>query len=174
MANAKVKTTAKPKSKTDQKVEQILATLKDKNIKLSMLEYSDLVNTLVSTYRIKPTVLEKKTNFSLPHIYNLICLGAMSPKMKALIVSGKIKGTDALKILRKAKNESEFIMYAHELSETKVDNRKRDEVQIQQDRSAPSRKDKVKQLILEILGNENGDRSKTRTINSLVDQLMPS
>lgn len=176
MANAKVKTTAKPKSKSEMKVEQILATLKDKNIKLSMLEYSDLVNTLVSTYRMKPTVLEKKTNFSLPHIYNLICLGSMTPKMKSMILSGKIKGTDALKILRKAKNESEFIMYAHELSENKVDHRKRDEAvqETPQAKPATDKKEKVKQLILEILGGGKATKNKTNTINSLVDQLMAS
>lgn len=174
MPNAKVKTTAKPKSKTDQKVEQILATLKDKNIKLTMLEYSDLVNTLVSTYRMKPTVVEKKTNFSLPHIYNLIGLGSMTPKMKGMVLSGKIKGTDALKILRKAKNESEFIMYAHELSENKVDLRKRDEHSIQEPQKQESgRKAKVKQLIIELLGNDR-TMEKTSTINSLVDQLMAS
>ena len=175
MANAKVKTIAKPKSKSEQKVEQILATITDKNIKLSMLEYSDLVNTLVKTYRLKPTVIEKKTDFSLPHIYNLICLGSMTPRMKAMIVSGKIKATDALKILRRAKNESEFIMYAHEISESKVDLRKRDEVRdAVKTAIAPSKKEKVKQLIIEILGSEKATKNRTNTINSLVDQLMVS
>ena len=175
MANAKVKTIAKPKSKSEQKVEQILATITDDTIKLSMLEYSDLVYTLVKTYRMKPTVIEKKTEFSLPHIYNLICLGSMTPRMKAMIISGKIKATDALKILRRAKNESEIIMYAHELSENKVDLRKRDEVRdVVKSTIHPSKKDKVKQLIIELLGTENANRSKTNTINTLVDQLMAS
>jgi len=94
--------------------------------------------------------------------------------MKGMVLSGKIKGTDALKILRKAKNESEFIMYAHELSENKVDLRKRDEYNIQEPQKQESgRKAKVKQLIIELLGKDR-TMEKTSTINSLVDQLMAS
>lgn len=180
--NAKLKQEAKPKTKSELKIEQILAAINNENIRLSMLEYADMVNTLVKTYRIKPTYIESNSDLSLPHIYNLIALGEMTPRMKSMIVSGKIKATDALKILRRAKNEGEFIMYAHELSEKKVDHRKRDEREKVAEpeaqpkakkKPAQGKKEKVKKLIMEILGND-ANKSKTSTINSLVDQLMPS
>lgn len=166
--------------------EVIIATLKDKNIKLSMIEYSSLVNKLHSQHRMKPTVIEKKTGFSLPHIYNLISLGAMSDRMKAMIYSGKIKGTDALKLLRKSRNEAEFIKHAKELSKSKVDNRKRETRTLtvvpnaKRDKSAAvqpkatQRRTKVKKLIVEILGNPKLSKSRSNTIDSLVEQLLAS
>jgi len=170
MANVKVKTLTKAKPKSDGKVEEILATLKDKNIRLSMLECSEMVHKLVSTYRLKPTFIEKKTNFSLPHIYNLICLGSMTPKMKEMVISGKIKGTDALKILRRAKDEKEFIFYANELSGNKINLRKKEEPQP----DSSERKEKLKVLLNEFIGNAKTNKSRTVTINNLVDQLITS
>lgn len=184
MENTKVKTEAKPKSKSEQKVEQILEVLRNKNIKLSMLEYSELVTKLVRTHRVKPTFIEENTELSLPHIYNLISLGGMTPMMKDLITSGKIKATDALKILRRAKTEAEFIMYAHELSSSKVDHRKRADYGKPNPAKGASkpkpkpnpmkaRKEKVKKLIVEILGKDAAsDKTKVNTIRTLVDQLM--
>lgn len=152
-------------------VERILERINDKNTKLTMLEYSEMVYTLVNVYRLKPTWLEKNTEFSLPHIYNLIQLAGMTPKMKSMILSGKIKATDALKILRKAKNENDFIVYATQISKNKVDHRKRENT----DEPVFNFADKklmVKKMVLEILGKDKVKKAKPSTINSLVKTLM--
>lgn len=178
MSTAKVKTVSKVKSKLGPEVEEIIRVLNDKNIRLSMIEYSNLVHKLFSKHRIKPSVLEKMTEFSLPHIYNLICLGGMTPKMKQMVVKGKIKGTDALKLLRKSKNEEEFLAFAYQLAESKTDSRKKEfkeETKTTKAKAEPkrnSRNEKVKQLILEIIGGQKVSKNKHHTISSLVDQLM--
>lgn len=179
MSTEKVKTATKTKAKFGPQVQSILGTLNDKNIKLSMIEYSNLVHILVAKHRIKPTVIEKMTDFSLPHIYNMISLGEMTPKMKSMVESGRIKGTDALKILRKAKDEKEFLYYAYELADTKTDQRKREpKVETKTVRqkamsNITNKKEKVKQLLMEIIGGDI-TKTKTHTINSLVNQLMAS
>jgi hypothetical protein len=178
MSTVKVKNGTQSKNKLSPEVRQIIQTLNDKNIRLSMIEYSNLVHRLISKYRIKPTVLEKLTDFSLPHIYNLHVLGAMTPKMKSMVSSGKIKGTDALKILRKAKNENEFLEYAYQLADTKIDLRKKElkeEPKAARAKAQPKktdRKEKVKQLLMEIMGGNKISKTKHHTINSLVDKLM--
>lgn len=178
MSTEKVKTATKTKVKFPAQVQQIIERINDKNIRLSMMEYSNMVHVLVSKHRIKPTVLEKVTDFSLPHIYNMICLGSMTPKMKSMVVSGKIKGTDALMILRKAKDEKEFLLYAYELADTKIDLRKgKEETKPVRQRTVTrlvDKKEKVKKLLMEIIGKDNLTASKTNTIESLVSKLMAS
>lgn len=180
MSTVKVKTATKRKDKFNPQVQNIFKTLNDKNIKLSMIEYSNLIHTLVEKHRIKPTVIEKNSDFSLPHIYNMISLGGMTPKMKSMVQSGRIKGTDALKILRKSKDEKDFLYYAYELSDSKTDQRKREvKPEAKTTKQAPSpnnsgKKDKIKQLLMEIIGGDKATKAKTHTINSLVNQLMAS
>lgn len=180
MSTERVKTATKRKDKFNPQVQSIFKTLNDKNIKLSMIEYSNLIHTLVDRHRIKPSVIEKNSDFSLPHIYNMISLGGMTPKMKSMIKSGKIKGTDALKILRKSKDEKDFLYYAYELCDSKVDQRKKEaKPESKQAKTAggtgnSKRKDKIKQLLLEIVGGDRATKAKTHTINSLVNQLMLS
>lgn len=178
MSTVKVKTATKGKGKLSPEVKQIIQTLNDKNIRLSMIEYSNLVHKLITKFRIKPTVLEKMTDFSLPHIYNLHCLGGMTPKMKSMISSGKIKGTDALKILRKSKSEKEFLTNAYQLADAKIDLRKKegkDEPKQEKSKAQPksiNKKEKVKQLLMEIIGSGKISKTKHHTIDSLVEQLM--
>jgi len=141
----------KSKSKMSTEILEIFSKLKDKNVKLSMLKESELVDKLISNFHIKPVVIEKKAKMSLPHIYHMKTLAAMTPKMKALIVSGKIKGTDALSILSKTKDEKKFIEIANKVAEKKVDHRLSVDVtpSIKVVKRGPGRPSKVKAVSTE-------------------------
>lgn len=104
-------------------VAEIFSQLKNDGLKLSMLKEAALIKKLSSKHKIKPVVIQKQTRMSLPHVYNLLNLASMSPKMKAYVMSGKLKGTDAISILRKAKDEKEFVKLAEEVVNNKVDRR---------------------------------------------------
>lgn len=120
MARTKAKS-EKPKFSTE--VAEIFSQLKNEGLKLSMLKEAALIKKLSSKHKIKPAVIQKQTRMSLPHVYNLINLASMSPKMKAYVMAGKLKGTDALSILRKAKDEKEFVKLADEIVNNKIDRR---------------------------------------------------
>ncbi|MEY4571019.1 MAG: hypothetical protein RLZ10_212 [Bacteroidota bacterium] len=120
MARTKAKS-EKPKFSTE--VAEIFSQLKNEGLKLSMLKEAALIKKLSAKHKIKPAVIQKQTRMSLPHVYNLINLASMSPKMKAYVMAGKLKGTDALAILRKAKDEKEFVKLADEVVNNKVDRR---------------------------------------------------
>lgn len=120
MARTKAKS-EKPKFSAE--VAEIFSQLKDDGLKLSMLKEAALIKKLSAKHKIKPAIIQKQTRMSLPHVYNLINLASMSPKMKAYVMAGKIKGTDALSILRKAKDENEFVKMAEEIVNNKVDRR---------------------------------------------------
>jgi len=122
MARTKAKS-VKPKFSAD--VAEIFSQLKKKNdgVKLSMLKEATLVKQLSSKHNIKPTIIQKETKLSMPHVYNLINLASMTPRMKSYVKAGKIRGTDALNILRKAKDEKEFVKMAEQLINSKIDRR---------------------------------------------------
>lgn len=119
------KTKAKSvKSKYPTEVAEIFSQLKKNDgVKLSMLQEAALVKKLAAQHKIKPATIQKEIKISVPHVYNLINLASMSPRMKAYIKSGKLAGTDALNILRKSKDEKEFIKMADKLISSKVDRR---------------------------------------------------
>jgi hypothetical protein len=120
MARTKAKS-VKPKFSAE--VAEIFSQLKNDGVKLSMLQEAALVKKLSTKHSIKPAVIQKQMKMSLPHVYNLINLASMSPRMKAYVMSGKLKGTDALSLMRKAKDEKEFVKLAEELVSNKVDRR---------------------------------------------------
>ena len=121
MARTKAKS-EKPKFSAE--VAEIFSQLKKNDgVKLSMLKEATLVKKLSSKHKIKPVMIQKQTKLSLPHVYNLLNLASMTPRMKAYVTAGKLKGTDALTILRKAKDEKEFIKMADEIINSKVDRR---------------------------------------------------
>ena len=111
------------KPKFSAEVAEIFSQLKNDGLKLSMLKEAALIKKLSAKHKIKPAVIQKQTRMSLPHVYNLINLASMSPRMKAYVLSGKIKGTDALALLRKAKDEKEFVKLADEIVNNKIDRR---------------------------------------------------
>lgn len=120
MARTKAKS-LKPKFSAE--VAEIFSQLKSNDVKLSMLKEATLVKRLSSKHNIKPVVIQKQTKMSLPHVYNLVRLASMSPRMRAYVMSGKIGGTEALNILRKAKDEKDFIRLADEIATSKIDRR---------------------------------------------------
>lgn len=121
MARTKAKSV---KSKYSTEVSEIFSQLKKNDgVKLSMLQEASLVKQLASKHKIKPATIQKEAKISVPQIYNLMHLASMSPKMKAYVKSGKICGTDALHIFRKAKDEKEFVKLAEQLIASKVDRR---------------------------------------------------
>ena len=120
MARTKAKS-LKPKFSAE--VAEIFSQLKSNDVKLSMLKEATLVKKLSSKHNIKPVVIQKQTKMSLPHVYNLVRLASMSPRMRAYVMSGKIGGTEALNILRKAKDEKDFIRLADEIVGSKIDRR---------------------------------------------------
>lgn len=148
---------------------EIFDQLKSKDIKLSMLKEAALVNKLTSKHSIKPTVIEKQIKMSLPHIYNLINLASISPKMKAFVKSGKIKGTDALTLLRQSKNESEFIKLAEELAASKVDHRKKENRSLPKERVNEDKNKKIKELVYNFVNLKAPEKSKKT--NELVQAL---
>jgi len=135
MARTKAKS-VKPKFSAD--VAEIFSQLKKKNdgVKLSMLKEATLVKQLSSKHNIKPTIIQKETKLSMPHVYNLINLASMTPRMKSYVKAGKLRGTDALNILRKAKDEKEFVKMAEQLITSKIDRRLKEN----KETTAPSKK----------------------------------
>ena len=111
------------KPKFSAEVAGIFSQLKNDGLKLSMLKEAALIKKLSAKHKIKPAIIQKQTKMSLPHVYNLINLASMSPRMKAYVMAGKIRGTDALAILRKAKDEKEFVKMADEVVNNKIDRR---------------------------------------------------
>lgn len=121
MARTKAKS-VKPKFSAE--VAEIFSQLKKNDgVKLSMLKEATLIKQLSTKHKLKPAVIQKETKLSMPHVYNLINLASMSPRMKAYVKAGKLRGTDALSILRKAKDEKEFIKMADQLLNSKIDRR---------------------------------------------------
>lgn len=121
MAKPKAKSV---KSKYSTEVAEIFSQLKKNDgVKLSMLQEAALVKKLASQHNLKPVEIQKGAKISVPQIYNLMNIASMSPKMKAYVKSGKLCGTDALNIFRKAKDEKEFVKIADKLISTKVDRR---------------------------------------------------
>lgn len=134
MARTKAKS-VKPKYSAE--VAEIFSQLKKNDgVKLSMLQEASLVKQLASKHNIKPAVIQKEAKISVPQIYNLMHLASMSPRMKAYVKSGKICGTDALNIFRKAKDEKDFVKLADKLISTKVDRRLKEN----KDVTAPAKK----------------------------------
>lgn len=153
---------------------EILSTLKDKNIRLTMMKEASLIHTLTKKHNMKPSLIQKKTNLSYSHIYNLLNLASMTPKMKALVKSGQIKGTDALAILRSSSSEEEFIKNAEKLAKSKIDMRRKEFKKKALQVNPEDRKKKIKELIMNVLGDAKLSKSKTNTIDSLVEQLVSS
>lgn len=111
---------SKTKAKSGQekfsaKVLEIFSKLKNKSVKLPMLEQAILVNKLSKEHKLPVDTIYKKSKKSFPYVYNLLNLAQMSPKMKNYVMSGKIKGSDAIKLLRVSKEEKEFIKNAEAL-----------------------------------------------------------
>ncbi len=169
MNNSKLNT--KKKEKFPAEVVEIFSTLKNDGIKLSMLKEATLVKKLTNQYNLKPTVIKKQTKKSLPHVYNLIKLGEMTPKMKAFILSGKIKGTDALKILGKTSNEAEFIKEAQTEAITKIDKRRKENKTrvAEKPKVENENKEKIKELIINFLGKSN---PKVKSVDTLVNAIV--
>lgn len=140
MARTKAKS-EKPKFSAD--VAEIFSQLKNDGLKLSMLKEAALIKKLSAKHKIKPAVIQKQTRMSLPHVYNLLNLASMSPRMKAYVMSGKIKGTDALSLLRKAKDEKEFVKMADEIVTNKVDRRRKENKKVV---SVVSKKKEIEQV----------------------------
>jgi hypothetical protein len=121
MARTKAKS-VKPKFSAE--VVEIFSQLKKNDgVKLSMLKEATLIKQLSTKHKLKPAIIQKETKLSMPHVYNLINLASMSPRMKAYVKAGKLRGTDALNILRKAKDEKEFVKMAEQLLNSKIDRR---------------------------------------------------
>ncbi len=121
MARTKAKS-VKPKFSAE--VAEIFSQLKKNDgVKLSMLKEATLIKQLSTKHKLKPAIIQKETKLSMPHVYNLINLASMTPRMKAYVKAGKLRGTDALSILRKAKDEKEFIKMADQLLNSKIDRR---------------------------------------------------
>lgn len=151
---------------------EIVSTLKDKNIRLTMLKEASLIQTLVKKFNMKPSLIQKKTNLSPSHIYNLMHLASMTPRMKKLVQSGVIKGTDALALLRKSSGEEEFIKNAEKLAKAKIDMRRKEFKQKATELNPEDKKKKIKEIILSVLGEEKLSKNKSNTINSLIEELI--
>ena len=148
---------------------EIFSQLKSSDIKLSMLKEATLISKLTSKHSIKPTVIQKEIKMSLPHIYNLMNLASLSPKMRAYVQSGRIKGTDALSILRKTNNEAEFIKEAEELAKSKIDHRKKENRSIPKEQDQTEKKEKIKELVYNFVNLKSPEKSKKT--NDLVKAL---
>ncbi len=151
---------------------EIVSTLKDKNIRLTMMKEASLIHALVKKHNMKPSIIQKKTSLSPSHIYNLMHLASMTPKMKKMVQSGLIKGTDALALLRKSSGEEEFIKNAEKLAKSKIDMRKKEFKKKIVETDPESKKKRIKELILGVLGETKLSKSKNNTIDSLVEQLV--
>lgn len=156
-------------AKFPQEVLEIFDQLKSSDIKLSMLKEATLINKLTSKHNIKPTVIQKQIKMSLPHIYNLKNLAALSPKMRAYVRSGKIKGTDALSILRQTNSETEFLKMAEELAISKIDHRKKENRALPREEDQIQRQEKIKELVYKFINLKSPEKSKKA--NELVEAL---
>jgi len=193
MARTKAKSV---KSKFSEEVKEIFSQLKNDGIKMSMLKEATLVHKLNEKHNIKPTVIEKEAKLSLPHVYNLIRLASVPTSLKSYIKSGKLKGTDVLNIIRKAKSEKDFVKMAEKIASSKIDRRlkenrepstapaNKNEVSTNEPKrgrgrprkenivltdNVSGRKEKIKNLILNYLG-----KKITKTQNNSLDSLVES
>jgi len=193
MARTKAKSV---KSKFSEEVKEIFSQLKNDGIKMSMLKEATLVHKLTEKHNIKPTVIEKEAKLSLPHVYNLIRLASVPTSLKSYIRSGKLKGTDVLNIIRKAKSEKDFVKMAEKIASSKIDRRlkenrepstapaNKNEVSTNEPKrgrgrprkenivltdNVSGRKEKIKNLILNYLG-----KKITKTQNNSLDSLVES
>jgi hypothetical protein len=193
MARTKAKSV---KPKFSEEVKEIFSQLKNDGIKMSMLKEATLVHKLTEKHNIKPTVIEKEAKFSLPHVYNLIRLASVPTSLKSYIKSGKLKGTDVLNIIRKAKSEKDFVKMAEKIALSKIDRRlkenrepstassKKNEISTNEPKrgrgrprkenvvltdNVSGRKEKIKNLILNYLG-----KKITKTQNNSLDSLVES
>jgi len=193
MARTKAKSV---KSKFSEEVKEIFSQLKNDGIKMSMLKEATLVHKLTEKHNIKPTVIEKEAKLSLPHVYNLIRLASVPTSLKSYIKSGKLKGTDVLNIIRKAKSEKDFVKMAEKIASSKIDRRlkenrepstasaNKNEVSTNEPKrgrgrprkenvvltdNVSGRKEKIKNLILNYLG-----KKITKTQNNSLDSLVES
>ena len=157
-------------AKFPEEVLEIFDQLKSSDIKLSMIKEATLINKLTAKHHIKPTVIQKQIKMSLPHIYNLKHLAALSPKMKAYVISGKIKGTDALSILRQTNNESEFLKMAEELTTSKIDHRKKENRTLPTIEDQTQKKERIKKLVYGFVNLKSPEKSKKA--NELVEALV--
>ena len=153
------------KAKFPAEVVEIFSQLKSDEVKLSMLKEATMIKKLASKFHIKPTVIQKQTKLSLPHVYNLINLASISPKMKSYIVSGKIKGTDALKLIRETNGEAEFLQKAEEIAKSKIDRRKKENKL--EAKNPEERKLKIKNLVINFLGKS----PKLKQADELIEAL---
>jgi hypothetical protein len=130
---------------------------------------------------LKPAIIQKETKLSMPHVYNLINLASMTPRMKAYVKAGKLRGTDALNILRKAKDEKEFVKMAEQLLNSKIDRRlkenkenstpakKKDEVSTQPKRGrGRPRKEKTEATVQEVASTQTDNGGRREKIKSLI------
>lgn len=193
MARTKAKSV---KLKFSEEVKEIFSQLKNDGIKMSMLKEATLVHKLTEKHNIKPTVIEKEAKLSLPHVYNLIRLASVPTSLKSYIRSGKLKGTDVLNIIRKAKSEKDFVKMAEKIASSKIDRRlkenrepstassKKNEISTNEPKrgrgrprkenvvltdNVSGRKEKIKNLILNYLG-----KKITKTQNNSLDSLVES
>jgi hypothetical protein len=193
MARTKAKSV---KPKFSEEVKEIFSQLKNDGIKMSMLKEATLVHKLTEKHNIKPTVIEKEAKLSLPHVYNLIRLASVPTSLKSYIKSGKLKGTDVLNIIRKAKSEKDFVKMAEKIALSKIDRRlkenrepstassKKNEISTNEPKrgrgrprkenvvltdNVSGRKEKIKNLILNYLG-----KKITKTQNNSLDSLVES
>jgi hypothetical protein len=193
MARTKAKSV---KPKFSEEVKEIFSQLKNDGIKMSMLKEATLVHKLTEKHNIKPTIIEKEAKLSLPHVYNLIRLASVPTSLKSYIKSGKLKGTDVLNIIRKAKSEKDFVKMAEKIALSKIDRRlkenrepstapaNKNEVSTNEPKrgrgrprkenvvltdNVSGRKEKIKNLILNYLG-----KKITKTQNNSLDSLVES
>ena len=179
MARTKAKS-VKPKFSAE--VAEIFSQLKKNDgVKLSMLKEATLIKQLSTKHKLKPAIIQKETKLSMPHVYNLINLASMTPRMKAYVKAGKLRGTDALNILRKAKDEKEFVKMAEQLLNSKIDRRlkenkenstpakKKDEVSTQPKRGrGRPRKEKTEATVQEVASTQTDNGGRREKIKSLI------
>lgn len=195
MARTKAKSV---KLKFSEEVKEIFSQLKNDGIKMSMLKEATLVHKLTEKHNIKPTVIEKEAKLSLPHVYNLIRLASVPTSLKSYIKSGKLKGTDVLNIIRKAKSEKDFVKMAEKIASSKIDRRlkenrepstassKNNEISTNEPKrgrgrprkenvvltdNVSGRKEKIKNLILNYLGKKI-TKTQNNSLDSLVENLI--
>lgn len=195
MARTKAKSV---KLKFSEEVKEIFSQLKNDGIKMSMLKEATLVHKLTEKHNIKPTVIEKEAKLSLPHVYNLIRLASVPTSLKSYIRSGKLKGTDVLNIIRKAKSEKDFVKMAEKIASSKIDRRlkenrepstassKKNEISTNEPKrgrgrprkenvvltdNVSGRKEKIKNLILNYLGKKI-TKTQNNSLDSLVENLI--
>jgi hypothetical protein len=195
MARTKAKSV---KPKFSEEVKEIFSQLKNDGIKMSMLKEATLVHKLTEKHNIKPTIIEKEAKLSLPHVYNLIRLASVPTSLKSYIKSGKLKGTDVLNIIRKAKSEKDFVKMADKIVASKIDRRlkenrepstapaNKNEVSTNEPKrgrgrprkeniistdNISGRKEKIKDLILNYLGKKI-TKSQNNSLDLLVENLI--